>query len=81
MQLIIGPTGTVRCLYGEAIDLAALGLPEIRRGSYVEPTAGGQWLADLAPVAGPRLGPFATRTAALAAETVWLVEHWLLPRA
>lgn len=81
MQLVIGPTGTVRCLYGEAIDLTALGSPEIRRGSYVEPTADGQWLVDLAPVSGPRLGPFATRSAALAAETAWLVEHWLAPRA
>jgi hypothetical protein len=81
MHLVIGPSGTVRCLYGEAIDLAALGQPTIRRGSFVEPSAEGQWFADLAPVSGPRLGPFATRSAALAAETAWLLEHWLTPRA
>jgi hypothetical protein len=42
-----------------------------------EPDASGQWLADLAPVSGPILGPFAQRSEALAAESDWLARHWL----
>jgi len=79
MQLVIEPTGSVRCLYAEAIDLAALGPLTIRRGSHVEPTFAGTWLCDLAPVGGPLLGPFAARRLALAAEAAWLTEHWLAP--
>jgi hypothetical protein len=36
------------------------------------PPRGNGWIADLYPVAGPLLGPFATRTAALEAELEWL---------
>ena len=77
MELVIQVTGAVRCVYGEDLDLQALGQVEIRRGSHVEPTAAGQWTADLAPVNGPLLGPFATRGEALAAEVAWLHAHWL----
>jgi hypothetical protein len=77
MQLVIEPAGTIRCVYGETIDLPALGLLTIRRGSHVEPTEGGQWLADLSPTGGPVLGPFATRSQALQAELAWLESHWL----
>jgi hypothetical protein len=80
MRLVISPTGSVRCLYSEELDLAALGKLEIARASYVEPTADGQWLADLAPVGGPVLGPFAQRSDALAAEVEWLERHWLTRR-
>ena len=79
MDLLIEPTGTVRCVFGEQIDLGQLGRLSIRRGSHVEPTPDGQWTADLAPVQGPLLGPFPTRTAALNAEVSWLQEHWLSP--
>ncbi|HEX5105881.1 MAG TPA: hypothetical protein VFV87_18815 [Pirellulaceae bacterium] len=79
MQLVIEPSGGVRCLYGETIDLAALGALTISRGSHVEPTAGGQWLCDLSPVTGPVLGPFDCRSQALAAEVAWLEAHWLAP--
>ncbi|HCO24350.1 MAG TPA: hypothetical protein DIT97_15415 [Gimesia maris] len=78
MDLIINPSGMVRCIYGETIELFQLGAPEISRGSHVEPTAQGQWTADLSPVAGPLLGPFPQRSAALAAERDWLNAHWLL---
>jgi hypothetical protein len=81
MQIVIGTAGSVRCLYGEAIDLAALGPLAIRRGSHVEPTADGRWLCDLSPVAGPVLGPFGCRSEALAAEVAWLKTHWLAPSA
>jgi hypothetical protein len=79
MELVITPAGQVRAIYGEAIDLAALGRPAIRRASHVEPTPDGRWSADLSPVHGPVLGPFAHRSAALAAEHAWLVAHWLVP--
>jgi hypothetical protein len=77
MDLVIETGGTVRCVYDEAIDLAALGSLEIRRASHVEPDAAGHWTADLSPVGGPVLGPFAHRTEALAAEQAWLNARWL----
>jgi hypothetical protein len=77
MDLVIDPCGTVRCLYGESLDLHALGAPVIARASHVEPDGAGRWWAELAPVGGPRLGPFARRSAALAAERAWLEAHWL----
>ena len=78
MQILVDPDGNVRCLYGEAIELAALGPLQIQRASHVEPTADGQWLADLSPNSGPMLGPFSARSEALAAEEAWIVTHWLL---
>jgi hypothetical protein len=77
MELVILPEGTARCLYGEEIELAALGTLTIRRGSHVESDASGQWLADLAPCGGPVLGPFPVRSQALQAEATWLTAHWL----
>jgi hypothetical protein len=79
MDLVIMPGGDVRCVYGEEINLHELGLLEIRRASHVEPTANGQWLADLSPILGPVLGPFDRRTEALSAEQAWLVANWLVP--
>ncbi len=71
----------MRALYSEAIDLAALGPPRIQRAGRVEPTADGRWTADLSPVAGPVLGPFARRGEALAAELAWLGARWPGPDA
>jgi hypothetical protein len=78
MKLVIHADGTIRCLYGEAIPLGELGGLTIQRASHVEPDAQGRWQADLSPVAGPVLGPFATRSEALAAEEAWLVANRLL---
>ncbi len=78
MQLVVTADGTVRFVYAETVDLRNLGPTAIRRGSYVEPDAAGSWLVDLAPVAGPRLGPFVKRSEALEAEVAWLQEHWLI---
>jgi len=77
MQLVIGLGGAVRCIYGEEIDLTALGSPVISRASHVEPDQQGRWLVDLSPVSGPTLGPFPHRSEALAAEHAWLETHWL----
>lgn len=75
MELVVSPAGIVSLVYSESVDLSALGSPSIRRASHVEPDEAGQWWADLAPVAGPRIGPFQVRSQALAAETAWLAEH------
>ena len=77
MQLMIDKSGAVRCIYGEEIDLAAIGPLSIARASHVEPDEAGLWFADLSPVGGPSLGPFVSRSQALTAEQVWLSEHWL----
>jgi hypothetical protein len=79
VRIVIDPGGTCRCLYDEQIDLAAIGQLCIDRASHVEPNEAGQWWADMSPVAGPGLGPFALRSDALAAEAAWLEEHRLLP--
>jgi hypothetical protein len=79
MQLVVEQGGTIRCIYSEEIDLAALGTPAIQRASHVEPNEAGQWTADLSPVGGPTLTAFPTRSQALAAELRWLEEHWLTP--
>ena len=79
MNIVIQPDGTARCVYGEAVDLRALGRVEVRRASHVEPDARGRWWADLSPVGGPVLGPFDRRSDALAAEARWLDEHRLPP--
>ena len=79
MELVIDPAGQIRALYGEDLDLAALGRPKLFRASHVEPDREGRWHADLRPLIGPVLGPFPRRGEALAAEVAWLEEHWLLP--
>ena len=77
MQIIIEPDGVARCIYDEAIDLAAIGSVTITRASHVEPDQQGRWLADMSPVGGPILGPYQVRSEALAAERNWLDQNWL----
>ena len=79
MELVIDPSGAIRCVYDEAIDLAALGKLRVARASHVEPDAHGRWTADLRPVDGPLLGPFMLRSEALASEQQWLEQNWLTP--
>ena len=79
MQLVIDAVGTIRCLYGEEIDLSSLGGMTIVRGSHVEPDEDGQWFADLSPANGPFLGPFPFRSQALEAEARWLEANRLVP--
>lgn len=84
LTLNFRPDGVIRTLYDEAVDLSSLGEIEIRRGSHVEPILGGpnngMWQADLSPVGGPVLGPFAKRSAALQAEHRWLDDNWVRPK-
>lgn len=78
MELRIDLGGVVRCVYGESLDLCAIGRVSIRRASHVEPIKGGSgWQADMGPVGGPILGPFETRSQALGAESLWLSRNWL----
>ncbi len=77
MELVINSSGDIRCVYGEEVNLFELGRLSIQRGSHVEPTADGQWTADMSPVQGPQLGPFDCRTQALEAEVAWLNQYWL----
>jgi hypothetical protein len=81
MQLVVQSNGSIRCVYDEAIDLAAIGSLTITRASHVEPDNQGRWFADLAPSRGPLIGPFPQRTAALEAEHAWLDQHWLTSRS
>ncbi len=78
-ELFVGPDGTVRGLYGELIDAAAIGAASVARASHVEPHRDGGWTADLSPSGGPVLGPFPLRSTALAAEADWLTRHRLNP--
>ncbi len=78
MNLVIAANGQVRGVFGEEIDLAALGPPRITRASHVEPDDDGRWFADLDPVGGPNLGPFERRSEALDEEVAWLNANWLL---
>jgi hypothetical protein len=80
MQIIVERSGIVRAVYSEVIELATLGTVTITRASHVEPDEHGQWSADMAPVSGPVLGPFAHRSEALIAEQQWLDRHWLEAR-
>ena len=81
MQLLVLPSGSIRCVYDEAIDLSLLGTRVVVRASHVEPDLDGSWYADLSPVGGPRLGPFGLRTEGIVAERRWLEAHWLIGSA
>lgn len=76
MQLIISPQGMIRAIYDETLDLSTFGSMRIHRASFVEPDEQGRWFVDLAPVNGPKLGPFRLRSRALVAEQVWLELNW-----
>ncbi|MEK6236960.1 MAG: hypothetical protein N2C14_19810, partial [Planctomycetales bacterium] len=71
MRIVIHSNGDARCLYSETLNLKSLGSLSIRRASHVEPDEQGRWIADLAPMDGPCLGPFDQRYQALSAEAAW----------
>lgn len=74
MDILIDPAGVVRFVYDDALaPLLEQGAATVRRASHVEPAADGRsWTADLTPSAGPVLGPFPTRGAAVDAEVEWI---------
>ncbi len=77
IQIVIHK-GLIRFIHNDDLaEVMDLGKATTHRASYVEPGNGG-WTAELSPVGGPVLGPFARRDAALAAEVQWLQQH-LIP--
>ncbi len=77
MILSISPQGEIRGIYTDAFPWQVLGKALVQRASNVEPDHLGLWWADLSLSNGPRLGPFARRTDAIAAEIAWLEKHRL----
>lgn len=77
-QTLMVKGNTVTGIYSDkmAPALREMGKVKVRRASHVEPTEDGTgWTADMTPVGGGILGPFALREDALAAEVAWLNEH------
>ncbi len=75
--VVIGADGLLKFIHDDDLNgLLDEGEAAITRASHVEPD-GRDWFADLAPVLGPKLGPFSTRRAALRAEHDWLLENHL----
>lgn len=75
-DLIIDCEGNLTTIYSDDIvDLLKEGNAVITRASTVEPDANGEWVADLAPINGPKLPACALRSEALAAEVRWLSDN------
>ena len=74
IKLSVSTDGLVSGIYCDEIaGLFDEGKAYITRASRVEPTAEGQWMADMAPSGGgPVLGPYRLRSEALEAEREWL---------
>lgn len=72
MELVISPSGEITTIYNELLNLAALGARRIERASHVEPDGSGRWFAQI--IDGPILGPFDSRSEAIAAEVTWLTD-------
>ncbi len=79
MGIVVEATGRLRFIWDDALaGMTELGEATVCRASHVEPTGGERWngwKADLSPVGGPTLGPFATHGAAIQAERNWLTAH------
>lgn len=75
--LVFGVDGTVRGVHSDAVQevVAALGPITISRASHVEPNQRGWWVADMAPMGGPKLMPCRTRSEALSLEVDWLTSR------
>jgi hypothetical protein len=75
-KIRIAPNGQIRFIYNDSLrSLMEEGESVIKRASHVEPNAEGKWEVDMAPVGGPKFGPFETRKEALAEEVKWLESH------
>ncbi len=81
VEIVVGADGTVRHIHSDAATAITkeVGAVTITRASHVEPDADGNWWADLAPVGGPKLGPYPpdARDRALADEVAWLRAKFL----
>lgn len=72
MIVLCSPSGDLKAIYDDALNLSEIGAYTVRRASDVEPDAEGQWWADLTKSDGPKLGPFPRRGDAIRAEIEWL---------
>lgn len=74
VTLVIEPDGDrLITTYTEEINLNEVGhVRSIKRASQVEPGSDNLWYADMAPLGGPKIGPFERRSDALAMELAWL---------
>ena len=70
MILDVFADGNARCLNTEVIDLRAIGTLSAVRVSEVEMGPDGNWYAEI--IGGPKLGPFAYRSQAIAAEVTYI---------
>ena len=77
MILSISSKGDIRGIYTVEFPWRELGKTLVKRASNVEPDHLGLWWADLSLSKGPKLGPFAKRADAIAAEVRWLEKHRL----
>jgi hypothetical protein len=77
MIISIDRNGGVRAIYSDGFNWQALGKPLIQRASQVEPDQLGLWYVDLTLSNGPKIGPFARRADAIAAEIAWLEKNRL----
>lgn len=68
----------IRFIYRDDLrSMLNIGSSIIKRVSHVEPDSNGNWVADMSPVNGPKLGPFSSRKEALEREVLWLLENKL----
>lgn len=84
--MVVTPGGTLTHIQrDEATRISLrLGTPQITRASHVEPDAEGNWFADMSPISGPVLGPYAPdrRDDCLAAESDWILRnHFHIPES
>ena len=77
MILSIDSKGDIRGIYTDDYPWRELGKPLVQRPSHVEPDDLGLWYADLTLSNGPKIGPFARRADAIAAEVRWLERNRL----
>lgn len=71
----IKTNGDLSFIYDDKLSgLIGQGEAEISRASHVEPL-GNQWVADMGPVGGGQLGPYALRKEALDQEVQWLSQN------
>ena len=77
MLIRFSEDGTAQTIYSEEIDLNELGKVKHSRASHVEPDENGEWVADLSPINGPKLGPYKLRSEAIKSEIGWLENNIL----
>jgi hypothetical protein len=77
MIISIDKHGHVRGVYSDDFPWRELGKLRIQRASHLEPDHLGLWWADLSLSNGPKIGPFARRADAIAAEVRWLERNHL----